>query len=291
MHQAPVNGIGRSLRVIGKAGFNRKRSSAARALAACMSLDFARIQFTPDLLPGDVTGVTVWSQEKKEFLYKQGTIMHQFILADEINRASPQTQSSLLGAMQEGSVSADGRTYPLPQPFFVIATENTSEFVGTFPLPEGELDRFGLSISIGYPRKEQERDILNRFRITEPFNDLKPVISPEHIIEIRSTVRKIYLSQSIQDYIIDITRETRASKYIRLGASPRATQHLQLAAQGIALLRNREYVIPDDVRSVLKPVLSHRLILSPEAQMEKRTTGEVISEIVERIPLPLGIKL
>ncbi len=267
------------------------KTTLARTLAAAVGLDFARIQFTPDLLPGDITGVTVWSQEKRDFVYKQGAIMHQFVLADEINRASPRTQSSLLEAMQERTVSVDGRSYELPQPFFVVATQNPSEFVGTFPLPEGEMDRFGLSFSIGYPHRSEERQILNRFRNEDPLAELSAVAGPQEVVAIRGMVREVFVSAAVQDYIVEITRSTRQNPHVRLGASPRATQHLQLAAQAQALMSGRGFVVPEDVLSLAGAVLAHRIVLSNQARMEQKSAREVVDSLVGESPIPVGMKL
>jgi MoxR-like ATPase len=198
------------------------KTTLARSLAAAAGMDFTRIQFTPDLLPGDITGLTIWDQEKKDFVYKAGAIMHQFVLADEINRASPRTQSSLLEAMQDQSVSVDGRTYRLPEPFFVVATQNPSDFIGAFHLPEGELDRFGIALSIGYPLTSDEKVILGRFQREEPLQKLRPILAPLEVAEIRAEVRKVQIADAIRDLVIQIANKTRSNRFIRLGASPRA---------------------------------------------------------------------
>ena len=265
------------------------KTTLARSLAAAVDLDFSRIQFTPDLLPGDILGMTIWDREKKEFVYKPGAIMHQFILVDEINRASPRTQSALLEAMQERSVSIDGRTYPLPEPFFVIATQNPSGFIGAFNLPEAELDRFGISFSIGYPSIKQEMSILDRFQIDDPLLDITPIITPDEILDLKRAVRKISFSRIIKDFIIQIANKTRSSRYIRIGASPRASLHLQLAAQCSALLKERNFVIPEDVIEVAVPVLSHRLILSAESRIENRSAESVIRQILQGCQIPTGL--
>lgn len=264
------------------------KTTLAKSLAVSAGLDFGRIQFTPDLLPGDITGMTVWNQEKREFVFKEGAVMHQFILADEINRASARTQAALLEAMQERAVTVDGRTYPLPDPFFVIATQNPVHFAGTFLLPEAQIDRFGLSFSIGYPELDDEVLILDRFKEENPFASLKPVTGPDRIVEIRESVRKIYADPKIKTFLVAIAEKTRTSSYIRLGMSPRATQHLLLASQGRAMIQGREFVIPEDVVAMAKVVLRHRLVISPEARMESKTTDQVIDGILSRVPLPSG---
>jgi len=265
------------------------KTTLARALSAGLGLDFSRIQFTPDLLPGDIIGMNVWNQVRNEFVFKSGAIMHQFILADEINRASPRTQSSLLEAMQEESVTVDGVTYALPDPFFVVATQNPSSFTGSFHLPEGEIDRFGISFSIGYPVEEDEREILRRFQDDDPITRIIPQTSSDEIKHVRALVRKVFVSDDIRDYIISITKSTRHNEYLFLGASPRSSQHLQRAAQGRAILEGRNFVIPEDVMELAVPVLAHRLILSAEAKMKGTTPEKAVEEIVEETTVPVGI--
>ncbi len=265
------------------------KTTLAKCLSSSINLDFGRIQFTPDLLPGDIVGMTTWDQEKREFTYKPGSIMHQFILADEINRASPRTQSALLEAMEEGSVTVDGVTYPLPKPFFVIATQNPVTFVGAFPLPEAQVDRFGISFSIGYPSEENEVEVLSRFQRDNPLLALEPVCSPQEISEMRRLVRQVHVKNEIKEFIIKISGETRRSAHIKLGLSPRASQHLQLAAQTNALIEDRDYVIPEDVLSVAQSVLAHRILLSAEARMESKTSQQVIESIKTEVPVPTGL--
>lgn len=265
------------------------KTTLARTLAVSAGLDYGRIQFTPDLLPGDITGVTVWSQEKHDFVYKTGAIMHQFILADEINRASSRTQSALLEAMQERAVTVDGTTYPLLEPFFVVATENPLNFAGTFQLPEGQLDRFGLSISIGYPRHEEEVEILDRFKEENPLEVLTPVIAGEDVIDARNAVRRVRVDRKIKDFVVSIAGKTRQNRFLRLGMSPRSSQHLFLASQGAAFMHGRDYVIPEDVLEMVAPVLRHRIILSAEARMENKTPDAIIQSILDGMPVPAGI--
>jgi MoxR-like ATPase len=265
------------------------KTTLARCLAASVGLDFGRIQFTPDLLPGDIVGMTIWSPEKREFLYKEGALMHQFVLADEINRASPRTQSSLLEAMQEGSVTVDGTTRPLPHPFFVVATQNPVTFLGAFPLPEGELDRFGVSFSLGYPGPEEELEILSRFQEEDPLQELRPVMAARHILGIRRSIRAVHLSTELKRFIATIAAETRSSGALRLGMSPRASQHLMLAAQGEAFLRGRDFVVPEDVLELAPYVLAHRLILSAEARMENTDPRQVVARILGKVKIPTGI--
>jgi MoxR-like ATPase len=266
------------------------KTTLARCLAASVGLDFGRIQFTPDLLPGDITGMTIWSPEKREFTYKEGALMHQFVLADEINRASPRTQSSLLEVMQEGSVTVDGRTHRLPQPFFVIATQNPVSFLGAFPLPEGELDRFGVSFSLGYPAAEDETEILSRFRQEDPLRELKPVTTPQAVLEIRESIRRVHVSDAVKRFIAGIASQSRSSSHLKLGMSPRASQHLMLAAQGEAFLKGRDFVVPEDVLELAPAVLAHRLILSAEARMENVDPRQIVSRILGAVQIPTGLK-
>jgi len=266
------------------------KTPLARTLSAGLGLDFSRIQFTPDLLPGDIIGMNIWNQARNEFVFKRGAIMHQFILADEINRASPRTQSSLLEAMQEESVTVDGVTHMLPDPFFVVAPQNPSTFTGSFHLPEGEIDRFGISFSIGFPTEADEREILRRFQDDDPIARITPSASPEEIRHIRAQVRKVYVSDEIRDYVISITNGTRKNEALYLGASPRSSQHLQRAAQGRAIFEGRDFVIPEDVMALAVPVLAHRLILSADAKMRGTSLEDVVKEIVGVAPVPAGIE-
>jgi MoxR-like ATPase len=266
------------------------KTTLARSLAAAAGLDFTRIQFTPDLLPGDITGMTIWDQEKKDFVYKPGAIMHQFVLADEINRASPRTQSSLLEAMQDQSVSVDGKTYRLPDPFFVVATQNPSDFIGAFHLPEGELDRFGMALSIGYPLTSDEKTILARFQTDTPLARLESIMSPREVSELRVEVKKVQIASAVKDFIIQIANKTRSSRFIRLGASPRASLHLQIAAQGYAYIDGRSFVIPEDVLAVAVPVLAHRIILSAEARMENKSAQSIVAQVLKECEIPTGVR-
>lgn len=265
------------------------KTTLARTLAKASGLDFARIQFTPDLLPGDILGMTVWSIEKREFIFKPGAIMHQFLLADEINRASARTQSSLLEAMQETHITIDGISYPLPRPFFVIATQNPQSFTGTFPLPEAQIDRFGISFSIGYPSEAEERQILARFQEKDPLDQVKAVLTPAEVCAIQAAVRQVYVDKKIYNYIIALARKTRTSPKIRLGLSPRASQKLLLAAQAQAFLDGRSYVIPEDVAVVALLVIPHRLILKPEALLENLTAKAVVQDILSSVKMPSGL--
>lgn len=265
------------------------KTTLAMSLARSTGLDFGRIQFTPDILPGDILGMTVWSVEKHDFLFKSGAIMHQFILADEINRASARTQSSLLEAMQEEKVTIDGITHRLPEPFFVIATQNPVSFTGTFLLPESQADRFGLSFSIGYPETDNEIKILERFREADPMEELEPVANAAEIVTLQQEVGGIHVERSVMDYLVRVAAATRDNRKIKLGMSPRSTQHLLKASQCEAMLNGRDFVIPEDVLAVAPLVIPHRLVLSGEAKMESMSSLAIVEEILSKIPLPTGI--
>jgi MoxR-like ATPase len=266
------------------------KTSLARGMAAACGLDFSRIQFTPDLLPGDISGMTIWHQESHSFVFRPGAIMHQFILADEINRASARTQSALLETMQEGSVSVDGTTYPLPQPFFLVATQNPSTYSGTFHLPEAQLDRFGLSLSIGYPSHEHEKEIGRLIHQAEPLVDVKPVLTAGDISLLRQRARSIKIDDSIRDYVINLATSTRKNEFFRTGVSPRAGQQLLRAAQARALMEKRDYVLPEDVRDLIHPVFSHRLLPTPQARLGGRTIQAELTRLAGETRLPSGLR-
>jgi MoxR-like ATPase len=264
------------------------KTTLAKCLAASVGLSFSRIQFTPDLLPGDILGMNIWDPAKKEFIFKKGAILHQFILADEINRASPRTQSSLLEAMQEETISVDGKTFDLPEPFFVIATQNPITFTGTFPLPEAELDRFGISFSLGYATRQEELKILDLQKNVNPFKELTAVTNPGEIMDLRNFLRGITVSHHIKEFIITIAQRIRGSHFVKLGVSPRAMQHLVAAAKAGALMNERDFVIPEDVLPLVVPVFAHRIILSTEAHMERKSVADIISDILATTPVPTG---
>ena len=262
-------------------------TTLARALAASIGCTFRRIQFTPDLLPSDVTGLSWFNQKKQEFEFRPGPIISQIVLADEINRATPRTQSALLEAMQERQVTIDGVTHLLPRPFLVMATQNPIELEGTFPLPEAQVDRFMLKIQIGYPSQAEENQILRRFRAADPLSELQQVATPEEIIAAQKERQDIRVEETIQDYIVRIGRATRENVDIQLGASPRATLSLFQASQAWAAIQGRDYVLPDDVKSMAPHVFSHRLIISPQAQLRGRNSLELIEDIVSAVPVPV----
>jgi MoxR-like ATPase len=255
-------------------------------LAKSINCDFKRIQFTPDLLPSDITGVSIFNQKTSDFEFKFGPVMSQIILADEINRTSPKTQSSLLEVMEEHQVTADGVTYRLSEPFMVLATQNPIEYEGTFPLPEAQLDRFMMKIGIGYPHFDGELDMLRRFKSSNPLDELQAVASPEDIIRAKETVKNVFVDEKIENYILSIIKATRDRTEILLGASPRATINLCRASQGRAFLYGRNYVTPDDVKSVVKSVLGHRIILKPEYRLKGITNEEILDKILFSIIVP-----
>lgn len=263
------------------------KTTLARALAISLGCDFRRIQFTPDLLPSDVTGLNWFNQKAQEFEFRPGPIISQVVLADEINRATPRTQSALLEAMQERQVTVDGVTHLLPRPFLVIATQNPVELEGTFPLPEAQIDRFLLRLVIGYPNEMEERSILDRFRLSDPLPDLGAVTTQEEILQLQQERREVRVETSVRDYIVRVARATRQHPEIELGASPRATLALYQAAQAWAAIQGREYVIPDDVKSMAPHVLTHRLMIDPQAQLRGRQPDELITDIVETVPVPV----
>ena len=263
------------------------KTSLANALAKTIGCGFTRIQFTPDTLPSDVTGVSVYNMQAGAFEYVKGAVMNNVILADEINRTSPKTQASLLEAMEEGQVTVDGVTYPLPKPFMVIATQNPVDYLGTYNLPEAQLDRFMMKLSIGYPNQEDERAMLARYVNAEPLAELSAVVSGEEIQEMQKAVRAVGIHPDIMEYIVQIVASTRKSRALSLGASPRASIALAHAAQANAVLHGRDFVIPDDVKFVLGPVLYHRFVLTPEARLANQTPKTILDELLTKIKVPV----
>ncbi|MCL6587594.1 MAG: MoxR family ATPase [Anoxybacillus sp.] len=263
------------------------KTMLVRALAKSVSAQFRRIQFTPDLLPSDVTGVSIYNPKEGQFEYKAGPIMGHIILADEINRTSPKTQSALLEAMEEGNITVDGITRPLPRPFFVMATQNPIEYEGTYPLPEAQLDRFLLKMKMGYPSLLEEIDILHRVERKAPIDDLQPVIAVEELLSLQKHVKEVYVGEPIKRYIVEIVQRTRSHASIYLGVSPRGSVALMKAAQAYAFMYSRDFVIPDDVQFLAPYVLSHRLILKPEAKFDGLSAEEVIMQLLSRTPVPV----
>lgn len=262
------------------------KTTLAKALAQSMDLSYKRVQFTPDLMPSDIIGINIYNKNTEDFSFKKGPIFNHIFLADEINRTSPKTQSSLLQAMEEGEISTDDKDYILEEPFIVLATQNPLEYQGTFPLPEAQLDRFLMKISLGYPDENFEREILENHENINPSN-LKAAANREDILNMQKKVENTTVHEDIIKYIINIANETRGSKDIQLGASPRASIDLLKAAKAKAFLENRNYVIPDDVKEMVIPVLNHRIILSPEARIERKTPNAILEELLQSIFIPV----
>jgi MoxR-like ATPase len=258
----------------------------AKSLAKSIGASFKRVQFTPDLLPADITGFNIFNQHSDEFVFQPGPVMTHVLLADEINRTIPRTQSSLLESMEERQVTVDGKTYPLPHPFFVMATQNPIELEGTFPLPEAQLDRFLLRIRLGYPDQNEEINILERFQEKDPLIELVSVAEPKEISELQHARKTVHISQPVKEYIVSIVTATRKSAALRLGASPRGSLGLMRTAQALAALRGRDYVLPDDIKYLAVPVLAHRLILKEEEELRGMTQETVLEEIINQTPVP-----
>jgi MoxR-like ATPase len=258
-----------------------------RTLAAALGLSYARVQCTPDLLPADITGSLVFNQKTADFEFRPGPVFANLVLADEINRATPRTQSSFLEAMQERQITVEGQTHQLPRPFLVLATQNPVEQKGTFPLPEAQLDRFLMRLQMGYPSAAEEKSILTRFEHSDTVAAGEPVVSGDEIAQATAQAHAVHVSSDVADYIVALVRATREHEALALGASPRAALMLMRAAQGAAALAGRTYVIPDDVVRLAQPVLAHRLLLSREAQMARRSSEEVIAQVVAAVAVPV----
>lgn len=263
------------------------KTTLAKALALSVDCEFQRIQFTPDLLPMDVTGLNYFNQKSQEFEFRPGPIMSQIVLADEINRATPRTQSALLEAMQERQVTLDGLTHPLKRPFMVMATQNPIELEGTFPLPEAQLDRFLIRLSVGYPDEGEENRILQRFRSGDPISNLKSVTSAEALLTMIEDVREVLVGEAVQSYIVNIIRTTRDHPEVDLGASPRASMALYRLSQAWAAIDGRNFVLPDDVKFLAPYVLAHRVIVSPQTLLRGRTPDQIVEAIVDEVPVPV----
>jgi MoxR-like ATPase len=264
------------------------KTSLAKALAASLDCRWARIQFTPDLLPSDVVGVTVWNRSSNEFDFRPGAVFANIVLGDEINRASPKTQSALLEAMEERQVTVDGVTRLLEPPFMVIATQNPVEHEGTYPLPESQLDRFLMRVSIGYPTREAELEILDAQGGESPIVDLSPVATVKDVLAMTDAARQVHVAPSLKAYLVEVAETTRRHPALAIGMSPRATLALQKAARARAAASGREYVVPDDLKALAQPVLSHRLVLTPEAGMQGVVTTEVVDDVLRHVPVPQG---
>ena len=264
------------------------KTMLARSIARSVGASFKRIQFTPDLLPTDVTGVSIYNQQSGEFEFREGPIIAQMVLADEVNRATPKTQSAMLEAMDERQVTVEGITHSVPSPFMVMATQNPVEYEGTFPLPEAQLDRFLLIISLGYPTIEEELEIIERQAMTHPIETLQPVATAQEVIDLQRAIRAIYVDDLVKEYIVNLTDATRSHADISLGASPRASLAMYRGGQAIALIRGRDFVLPDDVKDLAQPMLSHRMIVSPAARMRGVSSPDVVETILEQTPVPGG---
>jgi MoxR-like ATPase len=264
------------------------KTMLAKSIARSIGCTFNRIQFTPDMLPSDVTGVSIFNQKSREFEYRPGPIMAQIVLTDEINRATPKTQAALLEAMEERQVTVDGVTRPTPDPFMVLATQNPIEYEGTFPLPEAQLDRFMLRVNLGYPSPQDEIRVMERQQITHPINNLEQVVPAEDLLAAQRAVRQIAVSPEIKRYIVDLVNETRRHGEVYLGASPRGSLTLFRTAQARAAIVGREYAVPDDVKVMAVPALAHRLILGPAARIREVEARQIVQEILASVPAPGG---
>ena len=262
------------------------KTMLARSLAKSLGCSFSRVQFTPDMLPSDVTGVSIFDQASRQFEYRPGPLMAQIVLADEINRATPKTQSALLEAMDEKQITVDGVAHILPRPFMVLATQNPIEYEGTFPLPEAQLDRFFMRVRLGYPSLEDEMQIMESQQFQHPLTHLGSILTAEELLQAQEAVKAIYVSPAVKRYIVDITHQTRNYPDVYLGASPRGSLALQRAGQAAAAMHGREYVLPDDIKSLASFTLSHRVILAPAARLKNLTAEKVLQEILMKTPVP-----
>jgi MoxR-like ATPase len=265
------------------------KTMLARALAKSLGCSFNRIQFTPDMLPSDVTGVSIFNQVSRDFEYRPGPIMAQVILTDEINRATPKTQSALLEAMEERQVTVDGVTHPLPKPFLVMATQNPIEYEGTFPLPEAQLDRFLLRIRLGYPSMDDEIKIMGDQQFQHPINIIEPVVALEELLQMQEAVKQVFVSPAIKKYIVELVRATRENQDVYLGASPRGSLGLFRSGQVRAALEGRDYVLPDDIKALAEFVLAHRIVINPAARLKNLTAAQIVKEVVHNLPVPGGL--
>lgn len=264
------------------------KTMLARSLARSLGISFSRIQFTPDMLPSDVTGVSIYNQLSHEFEFRAGPVMAQIVLADEINRATPKTQAALLEAMEERTVTVDGVTHALPRPFMVQATQNPIEYEGTFPLPEAQVDRFLMRVRLGYPSTEDEIHVLERQQYRHPFEDLQQAVNVDELIAMQEAVKKIYVSPALKRYIVDMVHQTREHADVYLGASPRGSLALYHTAQARAAMQGRDYVLPDDIKALAIPTLAHRVILGPGARLRDLSSQQVVEDILNGLPAPGG---
>ena len=262
------------------------KTTLAKAISRSVGLSFKRVQFTPDLLPSDVTGVTIFNQKTREFEFRQGPVMAQIVLADEVNRATPKTQSALLEAMEERQITVDGTTYALPEPFLVLATQNPIEYEGTFPLPEAQLDRFLMRVNLGYPERQDELQVLATRQREQPIDDIQQIVTLEEVFTAQEAVKDVYVDPLVSNYIVDITRATREHADVYLGASPRGSLGLFRSGQALAAVAGRDYVVPDDVKRLAESVLSHRVIVSPAARIRSVDTRAIVAGILDYVPVP-----
>jgi MoxR-like ATPase len=264
------------------------KTMLAKAIARSLGCSFKRIQFTPDLLPSDVTGVSIFNQRNNQFEFRPGPVMTQIVLADEINRATPKTQSALLEAMEEHQVTVDGVTYQLPDPFLVMATQNPIEYEGTFPLPEAQLDRFFIRLQLGYPKEREEIAILDAQRVIHPLETIEQVMGAEELLKAMSAVKDVHIAEQVKTYVVGVVNATRSHPDVYLGASPRGSLALARASQAYALIQGRDFVLPDDVKALAGPTLSHRLILQPQARLKDLAATTVIAEVLASVPVELS---
>ncbi len=263
------------------------KTMLAKAVARSLDCSFQRIQFTPDLLPSDVTGASVFNQRTGDFAYRPGPVLSQVVLADEINRATPRTQAALLEIMEERQVTVDGVAHPAPRPFLVLATQNPIELEGTFPLPEAQLDRFFLRLRMGYPDEAEEMEIVARFRVMSPLETLEPIVTSDTLLAMQRACREVHVSPDVQAYIVRLVRATRQHPAIELGASPRATLALTRGAQALAAMAGRDFVLPDDAKALAVPVMGHRVLLNPQAQLRGRSVDALVRECVDAVAVPV----
>ena len=264
------------------------KTMLARALARSLGCSFSRIQFTPDMLPSDVTGVSIFNQVSREFEFRAGPIMAQVVLADEINRATPKTQAALLEAMEERQITVDGVTRPLPRPFLVLATQNPIEYEGTFPLPEAQVDRFMLRLRLGYPVPDDEVRVLERQQFRHPLEELEQIVSVEELMKVQEMVKDVFVSPALKRYIVDLVNQTRQHGEVYLGASPRGSLALYRTAQARAAMVGRDYILPDDIKALAVPTLAHRVILGPGARLRDLSQQQIVEEILMSVPIPGG---
>lgn len=263
------------------------KTTLAKTLARSIGASFQRIQFTPDLLPSDITGVSIYNQQSQQFEYRAGPVMAQLVLADEINRAGPRTQSALLEAMEERQVTVDGVTRPLPYPFLVLATQNPVELEGTFPLPEAQVDRFLMRVALGYPTREDERQILRRFRAANPLVELTAVVSTDEIRQANQICREVFVHPVLEDYLLELVAATRKHAAFALGVSPRGSLALYRTGQALAAIQGRTYVIPEDIKAMAAPILAHRLAPSIDARLHGQSTQQMLATLLNEIPVPV----